>query len=325
MTENIKPKFTIAIHGGATNDLAKNKNPKRPEHMQFILKQGASMLESGKSALDVAVWLVSEMEGNTDSMYNAGRGSYYAEEKGEKIIQMDAAVMSGVDGLGASVMCVENVAHPVIAAKQIMDKHGGYKAIAGDEGVKRFLEWLPHENPYGLDIIENREVHFTRLADTSQTFDLPSKDGNSKGTVGAVVLDTYGNLAAATSTGGSPGKQYGRVGDSPIIGAGTYADKNVAVSCTGYGEYFIQGVAGHDVAARIEYGGQNLDQATSGALEKVQKHSLQNDVERVGGMIAVDREGNVSMPFVSEGMYRASINQEGDVYYAEGPDDPAPA
>ena len=302
---SIKPTkdFKLVIHGGATNN---DIDPQRLTHMKEVLETAGDILTNGGSATDAVVKAVQMMEDS--SLYNAGRGSI-ATDNG--VIEQDAAIMSGQTGIGASVACLKEAQNPITAAKLVMEKHGSYKFLAGDDGVKEFLGYS-HNNPNGLDIIENRSEHFVKLQQPQDTTPkTPAEEaGNTKGTVGAVALDQHGNLAAATSTGGAPKKQLGRVGDTPIIGAGTLANKQVAISCTGIGEHFIRANAAADISAQIEYTDKPLEKAANHTLDKVE------ELGGWGGMIAIDKDGNVSMPYRCNAMYRGSIDQTGKVFAA---------
>jgi beta-aspartyl-peptidase (threonine type) len=225
-----------------------------------------------------------------DPQFNAGRGSCYNAE-GE--IEMDASIMDGATLAAGAVAAVRRIRNPVLAARAVMD-HTRHVLLVGSS-AERFAR------RHGLKLERTQYFRTERRLRA-----LRRKMESYHGTVGAVALDRDGNLAAATSTGGYTGKMAGRVGDSPLIGAGNYADNRAcAVSGTGLGETFIRAAVAYDVAARMLYGGATLASASSSALASVRR--LGGD----GGLIAVDRRGNVAMPFNSEGMYRAAIDRTG--------------
>ena len=274
----------IAIHGGA--GVMRRDRP--GEQQRAVLRRALEAAYGQKTALDAVTAAVVVLEDSP--LFNAGRGSCFNAD-GE--IEMDAAVMEG-ERLGAgAVAAVRRIRNPVLAARAVMEKTR-HVLLAGD-GAERFAreQGLVFEEP-------------SYFATEKRLSALKRNLKYHHGTVGAVALDHEGNLAAATSTGGYTGKLPGRIGDSPIIGAGTYADNRAcAVSGTGLGEAFIRAAVAYDVAARMRYRKESLARAAAGALAKVAR--LGGD----GGLIAVDRRGNVAMPFNSEGMYRASVDRRG--------------
>jgi L-asparaginase / beta-aspartyl-peptidase len=278
----VKP--VIAIHGGA----GVMRRDKPGEQQRAVLKRALEAAYAQKTALDAVTAAVVIMEDSP--LFNAGRGSCFNAD-GE--IEMDASVMEGEQLRAGAVAAVRRIRNPVLAARGVMEKTQ-HVLLAGD-GAERFARQhgLPLEEP----------AYFS----TEQR--LSALKRNLKyhhGTVGAVALDQDGNLAAATSTGGYTGKLPGRIGDSPLIGAGNYADNRAcAVSGTGLGEAFIRAAVAYDVAARMRYRKDPLAKAAAAALANVAR--LGGD----GGLVAVDRRGNVAMPFNSEGMYRAAIDRAG--------------
>ena len=279
-------KPVIAIHGGA----GVVRRDKPGEQQRAVLQQALEAGYQAKTALDAVVAAVVVLEDSP--LFNAGRGSCFNAE-GE--IEMDASIMDGEKLRAGAVAAVRRIRNPVLAARLVMDKTR-HVMLAG-EGAERLARehGLPLEDP-AYFATEKR---------------LAALKGNAlyhHGTVGAVALDRDGNLAAATSTGGYTGKLPGRIGDSPIIGAGNYADNRAcAVSGTGLGEAFIRAAVAYDVAARMRYRKSPLGRAAAAALANVA--ALGGD----GGLIAVDRRGNVAMPFNSEGMYRGAIDRLGRV------------
>ena len=251
------------------------------------LDAGHEVLKGGGKSLDAVCAAVVALEDLP--LFNAGRGACYnTDEKHE----LDASVMDGATLRAGAVAAVSRIRNPVLAARAVMEK-SRHVLLVG-RGAERFAR------QHGLTLVDDSYFH-TRSRLTA----LRKKIEGHHGTVGAVALDADGHLAAATSTGGYTGKLPGRVGDSPIIGAGNYADDACAVSGTGIGEAFIRGVLAHDVAARMRYLGEPLAKAARAAMKKLA--ALKAD----GGLIAVDRRGNIVMPFNSGGMYRAAIDRKG--------------
>jgi beta-aspartyl-peptidase (threonine type) len=279
-------KPVIAIHGGA----GVMRRDKPGEQQRAVLKRALESAHEQKTALDAVTAAVVVLEDSP--LFNAGRGSCFNAD-GE--IEMDASIMDGEGLRAGAVAAVKRIRNPVLAARAVMEKTR-HVLLAG-HGAARFAraQGLALEKP-AYFATENRLSALKRNLRYHH------------GTVGAVALDQDGNLAAATSTGGYTGKLPGRIGDSPLIGAGNYADNRAcAVSGTGLGEAFIRAAVAYDVAARMRYRREPLGKAAAAALANVAR--LGGD----GGLIAVDRRGNVAMPFNSEGMYRASIDRRGKI------------
>ena len=293
----------IAIHGGAGTIAAvaadaASAQPYR-EALHAIVAAAQATLLRGAPALD-AVCLAVEMLEDCP-LFNAGHGAVFTHDETH---ELDAAVMNGADLRAGAIAGVSHIRRPVRAARAVMED-GAHVLLAG-AGAEAFAR------EHGLEMVDpsyfstearRQQLHHARAGDrVSLDHDgAPLAEGSKFGTVGAVALDMHGHLAAATSTGGMTNKRVGRIGDSPLIGAGTYADDaTAAVSCTGSGEMFMRVVAAYDVCARMRYGGQTLQQAT----DAVVMQSLPPLGGR-GGLIAVDRLGNVCLPFNTEGMYRA--------------------
>ena len=278
----------IAIHGGAGTIRKPEMTAARAASYRKVLEEALEASCAQKHALDAVVAAVLVLEDSP--LFNAGRGSCFNAD-GE--IEMDAAVMDGATLRAGAVAAVRRVRNPVLAARAVME-HTRHVLLAG-KGAEQ--------------LARNEELKF----ESEKYFHTPGRLAalkrnlrNHHGTVGAVALDRDGNLAAATSTGGYTGKLPGRIGDSPLVGAGTYADNRAcAVSGTGLGEAFIRALVGYDVAARMRYRGESLASASRAALANVA--ALGGD----GGLVAVDRRGNIAMPFNSQGMYRACIDRRG--------------
>lgn len=309
----------LAIHGGAGTLRRAAMSPEAEaryrEALRVILEDGGRRLEAGENALDVVVEAVRQLE--ECELFNAGKGAVYtADERHE----LDASVMDGRDRRAGAVAGVTRLRNPVLAAREVM-AHSGHVLMIGraaehfaiGQGVEMVApEWFG--TPQRLE-----QLRHAKASALGQVLDHDGQDAVGRGpidektkfgTVGAVALDLHGHLAAATSTGGMTNKRPGRVGDSPIPGAGCYADdRSVAVSCTGTGEAFIRAVAAHEVAALVRIGGLSLDEACHRVLfEELPQ------VGGDGGLIAVDRHGAVHLGFNTEGMYRGSV-RPGQVPY----------
>ena len=312
--QNTKQKITLVIHGGAGTILKENMTPAKEtayrQKLEEALSKGYAVLEKGGTSLEAIVTAISIMEDSP--LFNAGKGSVFTNE-GKN--EMDAAIMDGKTNMAGAVAGVTNIKNPITAAMAVMNQ-SNHVMMAG-AGAEKFAQKV------GLEIVDPSYFHTDRRYDQLQNIiekeetqlDHDSDQGSIKsrfhgykfGTVGAVALDKYGNLAAGTSTGGMANKRYGRIGDAPIIGAGTYASNEAcAVSATGHGEYFIRSVVAYDIAALMKYKNLPLSDA---ADEVVMKKLV--DTGGGGGIIAVDKSGNIAMPFNTAGMYRGYIKEKG--------------
>lgn len=306
----------LAIHGGAGTIKRENMTAAQEkdyrEKLQESLDAGYAILDAGGSALEAVMESVKVMEDSP--LFNAGKGSVFTSD-GKN--EMDAAIMDGATRNAGAVAALTRVKNPITAAYAVM-VHSPHVFMVGP-GAERFAE------EQGLEIVdpsyfkvERRYQQWLRIKETekqqldhSSLLEIELEDPHFKdrkfGTVGAVALDKDGNIAAATSTGGMTNKRYGRVGDVPIIGAGTYADNaTCAVSATGHGEFFIRTVVGHEIAAQMKYAGKSLEEAADNVVMKQLA-----EIKGEGGVIAIDQNGNISMPFNSEGMYRGYIKEKG--------------
>ena len=306
----------LAIHGGAGGDGPwkgqTDLDPARIDCMHQVLTHIGSLLENGEKATDAVAKAVSIME--DEPLFNAGKGSVIAAN-GQ--ITMDASIMRGLDKAAGAVINVQKLRHPIIAAKMLLEK--GWPVMlnskaADDFGIENGIEnvsqtWL--KTALRIAQWERWRKEKLRPGANDEDDDARLDHDGGFGTVGAVALDIHGNLAAATSTGGMTGKPDGRIGDTPIIGAGTWADERVAVSCTGVGEAFIRTCAAHEVATQIRLG-QDLEFACSNMLEMVAPLGGR------GGVIAVDSEGHVCVPFQTMLMYRG-IWRDGQQKIGIGP------
>ncbi|WP_337238510.1 beta-aspartyl-peptidase [Citrobacter portucalensis] len=296
-------KAVIAIHGGAgaitRSQLSQEQELRYIQALSDIVETGQRMLEDGRNALDVVTEAVRLLE--ECPLFNAGIGAVYTRDETH---ELDACVMDGNTLNAGAVAGVSHLRNPILAARLVME-HSPHVMMIG-EGAENFAIAQGMER-VSADIFSTPERYAQLLAartvgetvlDHSAS---PLDENNKMGTVGAVALDMFGNLAAATSTGGMTNKLPGRVGDSPLVGAGCYSNNaSVAVSCTGTGEVFIRALAAYDIAALMDYGGLSLSEA----CERVVMEKLPA-LGGSGGLIAIDHEGNVALPFNSEGMYRA--------------------
>tara|TARA_B100001113_G_scaffold156816_2_gene128225 strand:- start:1411 stop:2352 length:942 start_codon:yes stop_codon:yes gene_type:complete len=308
----------LAIHGGAGGDGPwkgpTDLDPQRIACMHNVLSTVGSMLESGIDALEAVTVAVEMLE--DEPLFNAGVGSVLAADGS---VTMDASIMRGSDSAAGSVVNVTNIRHPIRAANKILQK--GWPVMLNSKGAENFaLEKGLEEVSQEWLITDLRKAQWKKWRDTKSRPGSTDEDDEAildhdnegMGTVGAVAIDSQGNLAAATSTGGMTGKPDGRIGDTPIIGAGTWADKAVAVSCTGVGEAFIRTCAAHEVSSRIRMG-DSLFEACEGVLYQVAPLGGR------GGIIAINDEGDLVMPFQTTLMYRGSWI-DGEISLGIGPD-----
>lgn len=299
---------TIIVHGGAGTILKSEMNEAKEkaynDGLTAAIDHGYAVLDKGGSAVDAVVTAIQQLEDNP--LFNAGKGAVFNAQGGH---EMDASIMDGKGREAGAVAAVPNLRNPISLANDVM-KHSDHVLLIG-EGAREFgqLRGAAFESDeYFYDAY--RFDQWNKIKDTdSFQLDHTKKEKKYLGTVGAVALDMEGNIAAGTSTGGMTNKKFGRVGDSAIIGSGTYADnRTCAISCTGTGEYFMRGVTAYDVSCLMMYKGLSLQEATAAAI---QDHLTQLGGD--GGLIAVDIQGNISMEFNCEGMYRAYRNAKESV------------
>ena len=328
--QDFSDKITLVIHGGAGTITRANMSPEREkayrEGLDLALQKGYEVLKKGGTSVQAVEAAIHVMEDSP--LFNAGKGAVFTNE-GKN--ELDAAIMEGKTLKAGAVAGVTTIKNPISAAIAVMDQ--SVHVMMAGKGAEQFAK------EKGLEIVDPSyfytEPRYKALERAKEAENVGTEDGGKEkspssikkapktgfrsgedliftegkkfGTVGCVALDKYGNLAAGTSTGGMTNKRYGRIGDAPIIGAGTYANNaTCAVSATGHGEYFIRSVVAHDISALMEYKGLSLKDA---ANEVVMKKLVERGGE--GGIIAVDRNGNVAMPFNSEGMYRGYIKNDG--------------
>jgi len=300
-------KFTIVIHGGAGTILRSAMTPELEkaykEGLEQALHAGYTLLEKNGTSLDAVKAAVMSLEDCI--LFNAGRGSVFAKDGSQ---EMDASIMEGKTLMAGAVSAVRSIKNPVDLAYVVMTK--SQHVMLNGKGAYDFA--LRHgikTEPDSYFFSQFRYDQWKQLQGTDEAaldHNVLSKE-KKFGTVGAVALDKHGNIAAATSTGGMTNKQYGRVGDSPIIGAGTYANnKTCAISCTGHGEPFIRSVTAYDVSCLMEYKGLSLNDAMHLVV-----HDKLLKIDGEGGMIGVDAKGNAAMVFNSEGMYRGMKCSDG--------------
>ena len=311
--------FAFVIHGGAGTILKSSMTPELEaayrEKLKEALTVGYNILKNDGSSLDAVEAAIRVMEDSP--LFNAGKGVVLTSEG---TAEMDASIMDGKTLKAGAVAAIKHIKNPISLARLVMEKSphvmmvgDGAEAFAKQQGV----ELVPQE----YFITEKRRQELQRAKEEEKKQQArPAKDekpekpaqptgDNKHGTVGAVALDKFGNLAAGTPTGGMTNKKFGRIGDSPIIGAGTYANNlTCAVSATGYGEYFIRSVVAHDISALMEYKGLSLkDAANFVIMDKLVK------LGGTGGVIAIDKDGHIAMPFNTAGMYRGYVGADGKV------------
>jgi len=298
----------LVIHGGA-GVVAADVTPEREKAvragLQRALDAGYTQLKAGKPALDAVTAAISVLE--DDPLFNAGKGAVFNHD-GKN--ELDAAIMDGATLAAGSVANVHRVKNPILLARAVMEK-SAHVMLVGD-GAEEFARSA------GIELVDPKYFYTEERWQQLQSALKQAREKAANpaqaphhGTVGAVALDMQGHLAAGTSTGGMTDKRYGRVGDSPIIGAGTYANAKCAVSATGWGEFYIRANAAHDICARVEYKNEPVAQAAKEVVMDVIP-KLGGD----GGVIALDAAGNFATPFNTEGMYRGWVDKHGKIHIA---------
>ncbi|WP_319481625.1 isoaspartyl peptidase/L-asparaginase [uncultured Draconibacterium sp.] len=294
-------KYAIVIHGGA-GVMSKDKMNEEARanykaKLNEALELGEQLLKDGAAATDVVVKVINVMENSP--LFNAGKGAVFTHEG---INELDASIMEGKTLNAGAVAGVQDIKNPINAAREVME-NSEHVMLSG-KGASEFAK------QQGLEIVPNKYFYTERRYQSLQSLLKRERERTQKdntGTVGCVVLDTHGNLCAGTSTGGMTNKKYGRIGDSPIIGAGTYANnKTCAVSCTGHGEYYIRLGFGRDISAMMEYQNLSVTEACKKEIDKL------SELEGTGGVIGVDAEGNIAMEFNTSGMFRGYIKSSGE-------------
>lgn len=310
-------KYVLVIHSGAgtilRSSMTSEKEALYKEGLQHALNAGNAILKNGGTALDAVEAAIKVLE--DDSLFNAGKGAVFTNAGNN---ELDASIMDGKTLKAGAVAGVTNIKNPITAARAVMDKSEhvmmagkGAEAFAAANGctVVNPSYFFTTARWRGLMNAKKQDSLKALHKDSSNALlRQPGNHDYKYGTVGAVALDMHGNLAAATSTGGMTNKRYGRIGDSPIIGAGTYADNNTcAISCTGWGEFYIRLVMAKTISDRMEFAHQTLKEAANEMIMK-RLPALGGD----GGLIGVDKDGNIVMSFDTEGMYRGFIKSDGE-------------
>ena len=298
-------RVAIALHGGAgTIERARMTSEQELRYRKFLdaaIEEGYRQLKAGEPGLDVVVSIIQRMEDSP--LFNAGRGSVYTWEGHH---ELDASIMHGLLLDAGAVAGVKTVKSPIALARAVMERSP--HVMLASQGAERFAAEEGFEKaPEGYFDTERRQKSLEAYKRARQA-GVATHPDYKYGTVGVAVLDAEGNLVAGTSTGGMTGKRWGRIGDAPVIGAGTYANNaSCAVSATGHGEFFIRHTVARDVCARMELAGETLTEAADVVVHKTLVKAGGD-----GGIIAVDAEGNVALTFNTPGMYRASIDASGD-------------
>jgi len=299
--------FSIAIHGGAgtihKSQMSDEKEAAYKAALSLALNKGYDSLSKGDSALDAVEIAVSSLEDSP--LFNAGKGAVFTHEGKH---EMDASIMEGKNLSAGAVAGVEGVKNPIQLARKIMEA-SDHVFLAGNGALEFAKEkgFSLMSDEYFYDELRYQQWQEALKNDVVQLDHSPLQE-NKFGTVGAVALDQFGNVAAATSTGGMTNKKFGRVGDSPMIGAGNYANNNTcAVSCTGSGEFFIRGVVAYDVSCLMEYKGLSLSEACKEVV-----HNRLLKIGGDGGLIAVDKTGALCLDFNTDGMYRGLKKSSGE-------------
>lgn len=294
-----KVDFAIVVHGGAGTILKKNMSDEMELAYKLKLEEainaGYNILEKNGSSKDAVEETIKVLENS--ELFNAGKGSVLSN-KG--VVEMDASIMNGKNLNAGAISGIKTIKNPISAARLVMEK--SEHVFLSGEGAEEFAKLQ------GLDIIDNEYfITETRLKSLLNAKKRDSIKDNKFGTVGCVAIDKFGNITSGTSTGGMTNKKWNRIGDVPIIGAGTYANNNTCgISSTGWGEYFIRNVVAYDISSQIEYKKISIDLAAKNTLKKVK------DLGGNGGVIGIDKNGNILMDFNTEGMYRGYKKSDGE-------------
>ena len=298
---NGQQKFALVIHGGAgvmsEEKMSKEQQSEYKSKLNEALELGEKMLKEGSKATDVVVKVINVLEDSP--LFNAGKGAVFTHD--EKV-ELDASIMDGKTLNAGAVAGVRDIKNPINAAREVM-LNSEHVFLSG-KGASEFAK------KQGLEMVPNKYFHTKPRHDSLMKLKKQERERNQKdniGTVGCAVLDTYGNICAGTSTGGMTNKKYGRIGDAPVIGAGTYANnKTCAVSCTGHGEYYIRLGFARDISALMEYKNLSVEHACREEIRKL------TELKGTGGVIALDANGNIAMKFNTSGMFRGYIKSTGE-------------
>ena len=308
-------KYVLVIHGGAGTITKASMTPEKEkaytQKLTEALQAGFSEIKKGNSSVDAVAASIVILEDSP--LFNAGKGAVFtADGKND----LDASIMNGKDKSAGAISGVHTIKNPIKAAIAVMQKspHVMLSGLGAEQfAAEQKLEFVKPEYFWtkerwdGLQKIKKKESE-KKIGQNIKNEILESYEIDQKfGTVGAVALDQNGNIAAGTSTGGMTNKKWNRIGDAPIIGAGTYADSLVGISCTGWGEYFIRATAARTIAAKMEYQNKDIKSASQETIDEIEK--LGGD----GGLIALDKNGNIAMPFNTSGMYRGAVTENGEI------------
>jgi len=292
-----RPEFMLVVHGGAGTIRRADMTPQDDSAYRATLTQairaGYDVLRADGSALDAVIATITVLEDSP--LFNAGKGAVLTNAG---TVELDAAIMDGTGLRAGAVAGVKHIKNPIALARLVMER-SPHVLLAGDGAEAFAKEQRMPLVPQSYFYTERRRTELERAK---------AAQARAHGTVGALALDRQGRIAAGTSTGGLTNKRWGRIGDSPIIGAGTYANASCAVSGTGVGEFFMRNVVAYDVCARVRYRGESLAAAADSVImgKLVTQHGD-------GGVIALDRDGHVAMPFNTEGMYRGYVGPDGKI------------
>ncbi len=317
--------FAIAIHGGAGTIQKSRFTPEKEAVYRAKLKEsveaGYAILESGGTSLDALTASINILENSP--FFNAGKGAVYTHDESH---EMDASIMEGKTRQAGAVAGVKHIENPINLARLVMDESvhvmlsgDGAEEFAQRQGVK-LVDNNMFDTKHRYKSLQRAKAKMKKAKQENKDYQAAHQSLEVEykvGTVGAVALDKYGNIAAGTSTGGMTNKRYGRIGDSPVIGAGTFADNaSCAVSATGHGEYFIRFNVAADICARVQYQGKSIETAGKEVI-----HDVLMPVGGTGGVIIIDTKGNISLPFNTKGMYRASKSNAQATYVGIFKDD----
>ncbi|WP_205966397.1 isoaspartyl peptidase/L-asparaginase family protein [Parapedobacter sp. SGR-10] len=312
--------YVLVIHGGA-GSMSPNRIKGEVEaayvaKLTEALKAGYAKIKNGESSVEAVIAAIEVMEDSP--LFNAGKGAVFTHN-GKN--ELDASIMDGKTRMAGAVAGITTVKNPIKAARAVMEKSGHvmltgkgaeiFAESAGLEIVSPEYFWTQHRWDALQKILKRDSTKVELDHDEKQTFVPTVKNLDEKyGTVGAVARDKNGNLAAGTSTGGMMNKKYGRVGDSPIIGAGNYANDQVAISCTGWGEFFIRTAAAYNVSAQMKHLNRSVQEAAQKAIDEI------GELGGTGGIIALDKDGKVAVPYNTKGMYRGAVKANGEIEVA---------
>ena len=315
LLSHAQKRYIVVIHGGAGTILKKDMPPELEQQYKEKLKEALykayEKLQQGRTAVEAVESAIVILEDSP--LFNAGKGAVFTNNGRN---ELDASIMYGKDKTAGAIAGVTTIKNPIKAAIAVMQKSEHVMLIG--KGAEQFAKnqkleivnpkyfWTKHRWE-ALQKVKKAELQVNQPNASNQQYPVYYQIDKKFGTVGCVALDKDGNLAAGTSTGGMTNKRYGRVGDSPIIGAGTYADKNIGVSGTGWGEFYIRTSAARTVAAKYEYQNKDVKTATQEVMSEIE--NMGGD----GGLIALDRNGNMAMTFNTEGMYRGAITNNGEI------------